>query len=113
MPRLLFGKGHVFNNYYNAPGNSYCIGTGSWASGLIENNYFQQVSDPHRPQDGNPSYIAARDNIYDNCSGATDIGLFNPDGNADDPGPWTPSYPYTLDAAANVPAIVTAGAGPQ
>ncbi|MFO1489087.1 MAG: immunoglobulin domain-containing protein [Verrucomicrobiota bacterium] len=113
MPRLLFGKGHMFNNYYNSPGNGYCIGTGSWGSGLVENNYFQQVKNPHQSQDGNPSYIVASGNIYDNTTGNTHTGLLNPLNDGNDPGPWTPSYSYTLDAAASVPSIVTQGAGPQ
>jgi pectate lyase len=113
MPRLLFGKGHMFNNYYFAPNNGYCIGTGSWGSALVENNYFKQVDNPHQAQDGNPSYIAASGNVYDSCTGNTQTGLLNPDNDGNDPGPWTPPYSYTLDPAANVPGMVTAGAGPQ
>ena len=113
MPRLLFGKGHMFNNYYNSPGNGYCIGTGSWGSGLVENNYFHQVKNPHQSQDGNPSYIVASGNIYDTTTGNTHTGLLNPLNDGNDPGPWIPSYAYTLDSAANVPSMVTAGAGPQ
>jgi pectate lyase len=112
MPRLLFGKGHMFNNYYNSPGNGYCIGTGSWGSALVENNYFRQVNSPHQSQDGNPSYIVATGNIYDNTTGNRHTGLLNPDASGN-PGPWSPPYPYALDAAADVPGIVTLGAGPQ
>ena len=111
MPRLLFGKGHMFNNYYNAPGNSYCIGTGSWGSALVENNYFKQVNSPHKFQDTNPSYITATGNIYDNCTGSQNTGLGFPLNDGNDPGPWIPPYSYTLDPTANVPAPVTAGAG--
>jgi pectate lyase len=113
MPRLLFGKGHMFNSYYSCTGNSYCIGTGSWGSALIENNYFQQVKNPHQAQDGNPSYIAASGNVYNGCTGNTQTGLLNPDYDGNDPGPWIPPYSYTLDPAANVPAMVMQGAGPQ
>jgi pectate lyase len=113
MPRLLFGKGHMFNNYYNSPGNGYCIGTGSWGSALVENNYFKQVNSPHQSQDGNPSYIAASGNVYDNTTGNKHTGLLNPDNDGNDPGPWIPPYSYALDPAANVPSMVTAGAGPQ
>jgi pectate lyase len=113
MPRLLFGKGHMFNNFYNSPGNGYCIGTGSWGSALVENNYFKQVNSPHQSQDGNPSYIAASGNVYDNTTGNTHTGLLNPDNDGNDPGPWVPPYTYTLDPAAIVPGIVTLGAGPQ
>jgi pectate lyase len=120
MPRLLFGKGHIFNNYYNSPGNSYCIGVGSWGSVLVENNYFEDVNDPHRHQDGHPGYIVATGNIYDNTSGSQDEGYqYNGEELNDcekalwDPGPWTPPYDYTLDPAEDVPTIVRNNAGPQ
>jgi hypothetical protein len=60
-----------------------------------------------------PRTFARSGNTYDSCTGSQDVGLGYPDNNADDPGPWTPTYPYTLDAAAAVPGIVTLGAGPQ
>lgn len=112
MPRLLFGKGHMFNNYYYAPNNGYCIGTGSWGSALVENNYFKNVKNPHQAQDGNPSYIVANGNFYDNTTGNKQTGLLNPDASGN-PGPWTPPYSYTLDPATSVPSLVTLGAGPQ
>jgi pectate lyase len=110
MPRLLFGKGHIYNNYYNSPGNAYCIGSGSFASLLVENNYFKDVNDPHRFQDGNPSTITAEGNIYDNVSGKRDTG-----GNKSDaPAAWTnPPYNYTLDTAESIPELVQRCAGPQ
>ncbi|HSC88819.1 MAG TPA: hypothetical protein VLC09_16165, partial [Polyangiaceae bacterium] len=30
MPRVMYGRGHQFNNFYDAPGNGYCIGVGSY-----------------------------------------------------------------------------------
>lgn len=120
MPRLLFGKGHVFNNYYNSPGNGYAIGSGSWASVLVENNYFKNINSPHKFQDGHPSYIAASGNIYDNTSGNRDTGLGGRDGPSNDcerglgtPGPWRPTYAYQLDAATTVPELVQRCAGPR
>ncbi|SHO55437.1 pectate lyase family protein [Vibrio quintilis] len=112
MPRLLFGKGHIYNNYYNAPGNSYAIGSGSWASLLVENNYFKDVKNPHRFQDSNPSYITARGNIYDHTSGRKDTGAGGSGSNP--PKAWTnPPYQYQLDKAKDVPALVQRCAGPQ
>jgi pectate lyase len=120
MPRLLFGQGHIFNNYYNSPGNSYCIGSGSWSSLLVENNYFQDVNDPHRFQDSHPSYIAASGNVYDNTDGDQDTGLGGSEGPSNDcenglgtPGPWTPPYAYSLDPAESIPDLVMRCAGPQ
>ncbi|CAM3946218.1 Pectate trisaccharide-lyase precursor [Vibrio aerogenes CECT 7868] len=112
MPRLLFGKGHIYNNYYNAPGNSYAIGSGSWASLLVENNYFKDINSPHRFQDSNPSYITARGNIYDHTTGKKDTGAGGSGSNP--PKAWTnPPYQYHLDAAKDVPSLVTSCAGPQ
>jgi pectate lyase len=111
MPRVLFGKSHAFNNYYNSPGNSYCVGSGSFASVLVENNYFKDVKSPHQFADTNHAYIAATGNVYDNTTGNKETGLGGTDGAS--VGPWTPSYPYTLDKAADVPSIVQRCAGPQ
>lgn len=120
MPRILFGKGHVFNNYYNAPGNEYCVGSGSWGSILVENNYFKGVNSPHQFQDGHPSYIEAKGNVYDSTTGNKDTGRGGSDGPSTDcerglgePGPWTPTYAYKADAAASIPDLVVKCAGPQ
>lgn len=108
-PRILFGKGHVYNSYYSSAGNAYSIGTGSEASVLIENNYFKNVHDPHRFQDGNPTYITARGNVYDNTSGKRDTGA-----QGSGVTPFTnPPYAYTLDSANDVPDLVTRCAGPK
>ena len=46
MPRVVYGQAHIYNNYYTASGDLYCIGVGSYASALIENNYFKNVKNP-------------------------------------------------------------------
>ena len=125
MPRLYFGQAHIFNNYYHSPGNNYAIGVGTWASALIQNNYFKDVNDPHRRQNEYPTYIEATGNIYDGTSGARDngpnaIGTM-PDrfagsschANLADPGQWNPPYPYNLDPASSIPELVQRCAGPQ
>jgi len=117
-PRLLFGKGHIYNNFYNSEGNNYCIGIGSWASGLIQNNYFKDTNSPHRHQDHHKSYIVAEGNIYDNTDGSTDTGFKDEsksecDLPMEDPGPWTPTYDYTLHPAEIIPELVQRCAGPQ
>lgn len=114
MPRILYGKGHVYNNYYTCKGNTYCIGVADYASVLIENNYFKEVSNPHQfmYDDSLPAYITARGNIYDatdgdedNGAGGVSVGYVEP---------FTePPYDYTLDEAEQVPQLVEAGAGPR
>ena len=101
MPRFLFGKGHIFNNYYSCAGNSYCIGAGSFASVLIENNYFKNVKSPHRFADSNHAFITAKDNVYDNTTGDMHTGLGGKDG-PDVPPFIKPPYSYTLDKAEDV-----------
>jgi pectate lyase len=111
MPRVLFGKGHVFNDYYTSTGNGYSVGSGSFASLLVEGNYFKGVKSPHRFQDTNPSYITARDNVYDNTTGNKDTGQGGSGGTVT---PFTdPPYDYKLDAASTVPDLITRCAGPR
>jgi pectate lyase len=117
MPRLTYGQAHTYNNYYTASGNNYCIGVGSYGSMLIENNYFKSVKSPHIFLYDVWCYIVARGNVYSSTTGTTNSGL---GGNRDVAGqegfdvePFnTPPYAYTLDSAANVPSIVSSGAGP-
>ena len=113
----MYGEGHQFNNYYNSPGNSYCIGVGSYGSVLIENNYFKDVNDPHLFMYDVYMYAEASGNVYDNTTGAKDTGH---GGTRDvagqeafDPGPFEPPYDYTLDRANDVPALVQKCVGPQ
>lgn len=46
MPSIRWGTVHLFNNYYNAPGNNYCIRTRLFAQSRIENNVFENVKNP-------------------------------------------------------------------
>lgn len=117
MPRLMYGQAHLFNNYYTAAGNSYCIGVGSYGAALIENNYFKDVKDPHRFMYDVFCEITARGNIYDNTSGRQDQGRGGTrtvSGQEFSVTPLTkPPYAYRLDKAEDVPGIVARLAGPQ
>jgi pectate lyase len=123
MPRVVYGEGHQFNNYFNSPGNNYCIGVGSYGSILVENNYFKDVNNPHQFMYEVYMYASATGNIYDNTSGARDTGSGGsrdacPDGDCSiqenfEPGPFEPPYEYSLRPAAEVPDIVQRCAGPQ
>jgi pectate lyase len=97
-----FGQVHVFNNYYSASGNNYCIRAGVEASILVENNYFDRVDTPHEI-DGSGASIVANGNSYNATTGAQDES-----GSAFDP-----PYEYTLAPADDIPDAVRAGAGPQ
>jgi pectate lyase len=107
MPRVRFGEVHVFNNYYNAPNNNYCIGGGLEAHLLVENNYFDDVKDPHRFQDdGDTAAIVARNNTY---TGIADTTAKDTRGSA-----FTPGYTAALEPAdATLKATVQKCAGPR
>jgi len=50
MPRVRFGDVHVFDNYFSHTGegvNSYAIAAALDSRLLVENNYFDQVQNPH------------------------------------------------------------------
>jgi pectate lyase len=117
MPRVMYGQGHEFNNYFTATGNYYCIGVGSYGSILVENNYFKDVNNPHMFMYNAYMYSAAKGNIYDNTTGKRDTGLGGSEhvsGQESYKGEaCTTPYQYTMDAAKDVPDLVKRCAGPQ
>jgi pectate lyase len=124
MPRIYFGRAHIYNNYYNTPGNSYNIRVGTWAAAIIENNHFQDTNNPHEVSPY-PTFIEAVGNIYENTSGdqavgENDIGEIDArfDGSACHaalpmPESWVPPYPYAADPAESVRDLVQRCAGPR
>ncbi|MBN2544605.1 MAG: pectate lyase [Spirochaetes bacterium] len=121
MPSVRFGRVHVFNNYFNSPGNNYCIRTRLYAEVLAENNYFENVKNPWEQYvteaGGTPGKVRASGNVEDNCTWYVD-----PEPNDDNaqsfliPGTdsvFSPPYSYALESAASAKSSVMAGAGPQ
>lgn len=105
IPSVRYGRAHIYNNYYNCPGNLYCIWSRLYAECRIENNYFKDVSNPYYNIDYDDTVkgkIAAAGNILDNCTGTVHPGT---------DAVFAPPYAYTLDAAERIPAIVQWGAG--
>lgn len=121
MPRVMYGNAHIYNNYYNSPGNLYCIGVGSYASTLIEGNYFKDVNSPHLFMYDVYANMVVRNNEYDNVTGNKDSGalgerfiIVEPYALYETPITLdTVPYTYTLDKATDIPTIVMKGAGPQ
>ncbi len=108
QPRVRFGQNHLFNNLWTSNGDNYCVGVGFNCNVLTENNAFVNVADPidSRNYSNAASTVVSRGNSYVGVSGQT----------ADKVGsnaPFTPPYPYTLDATTTVQAAVMTGAGPH
>jgi pectate lyase len=103
-PRVRFAEPvHVFNNYY--VGNSgYGVASTVNAGVLVEGNYFDGVGNPTVIQTGasDPGRLVQRQNMFVNS------GTPQSSGSVIEPSTY---YSYTLDSAANIPSIVTNGAG--
>ena len=103
-PRVRFSaNAHVFNNYY-VDNKEYGVASTMGAQVLVEGNYFQGVDTPTEVGYGSsgPGELVERGNVYD------DSGSPATEGSVEDP-----PYDYTLDAAEEIPSIVSGGAGPQ
>ena len=101
MAASSYGRVHYYNNFFKCTNNSYCCDARCETEFASENNYYSGVKSP----------------IYKECTGKIRTAgnlYFGTTGNAPDAGTdtvFTPPYPYTLDATADVPNLITNGAG--
>ncbi len=111
-PRVRYGEVHVYNNYYDHD-SLYGVVTACQAKVLVEGNYFQNIIVPIYSgyQDSPQGDALERSNKYENCgSPVIQVGSYSKPS-------YTmgavanPAYSYSLDSAADVPAIVMANAG--
>lgn len=107
MASSSYGRLHYYNNYWNCPGNYYAALARVDTQILSENNVYQDVRNPlywngSVSDDGLGGTIQSSGNLYPGCFDQIHPGTDTV---------FAPSYSYTLDAAANVPSIVMAGAG--
>ncbi len=106
MPRVRFGEPvHVYNNYYRNIG-LYAVASTQNAGVVVEGNAFENVAFPCYSTggyaDSDPGRLVARNNSF-TASGTCEAG-----GSVAEPSSY---YGYTLTPTAQVPAVVTAGAG--
>lgn len=112
MPSVRFGRAHIFNNYYNAPGNNYCVRSRLYAECRIENNWFENVRNPWEVYitTGTPGKVYAHGNMFTNVTWYESPA----DGRYVVPGTdtvFTPPYSYTLHPVELVPELVRTHAG--
>lgn len=111
-PRVGYGQGHVFNNYYTNI-SSYCVGFHTGASVLVESNYFLSSANPlQQSYSSNPwdaAYADARSvgNLFVSCSGST-----SGTGSSFDP-EFYYNYKFAAETAANTLTSVKASGGPM
>ncbi|MGC4074739.1 MAG: immunoglobulin domain-containing protein [Nibricoccus sp.] len=112
QPSSTNGHIHLYNNYWNTPGNSYAALARDMAQFLSENNAYENVASPLSKSDNNAllanGLIRAIGNRYTSVTGT-----------AADPGTdlvFTPAYSYKLQpttssASLDVKTLVLAHAG--
>lgn len=105
MPSLRYGRADVYNNYFNAPGNNYCVRTRLYAESRVENNWFENVQNPWEIYltTGTPPKIWAAGNVQVNTTWTTNYPA------TDDV--FVPPYNRVLDAATTIPSTVITHAG--
>jgi pectate lyase len=117
MPSVRWGTVHLFNNYYHAPGNNYCVRVRLHAQARIENNFFEDVRNPWEVYITDPDSpvgkIFASGNVEKNTTWGKD-STKGANSTRIVPGTdevFTPPYSYALEPAASVPELVTGSAG--
>lgn len=100
---------HLYNNFLqDDPGTDITSSYGNYARGhtnmVLENSYFDGLNNPVTRD--STATLVQRGSVFAGTSGRNESG----GGASFDPHRF---YVYTLDAAADVPALVKAGAGPR
>ncbi|MFJ5222803.1 pectinesterase family protein [Streptomyces sp. NPDC088400] len=101
-------QAHLYNNYLeDVAGTGINSSYGNYSRGntrmVLENSYFQGMKNP--VQKDSTASVVQRGNVFSGTSGRNESG-----GTAFDPKAY---YSYTLDKAADVPALLRSGTGPR
>jgi pectate lyase len=101
---------HLYNNYLeDEAGTTIKSSYGNYSRGrtnmLLENSYFQGMTNPVIRD--STATLVQRGNVFSGTSGRNESGGTG--------AAWNPKtyYSYTLDKAADVPALLKSGAGPR
>jgi pectate lyase len=97
-------ESHSYNNYFNAPGNNYCVRAALESQVFLEKNWFENVKTPWEKfiTTGATGLVSAVSNVFVNVTGQSDPGTDTV---------FTVPYRYTLDDTAGLPLIITNNAG--
>jgi len=113
MPRVRFGRVHVFNNFFHSPGNNYCLRAARDSELRVEGNYFLDVHNPWEVYvtRGETGRVFAVSNALAGTTASVGNGKSLLVPGTDEV--FAPAYAYNLAPANQVPGAVTnrAGAG--
>lgn len=100
MPRVRFGRVHSYNNYFNAPGNHYCIRASSSSEVFAVKNVFENISTPYEYYAPDGKILA----VGNATINGTAVSSFNDS-------VFTPPYACTTDETNLVAGMVANNAG--
>ncbi|HEX2853189.1 MAG TPA: hypothetical protein VHO24_08125 [Opitutaceae bacterium] len=102
MPRVRFGRVHVYNNYYGSTASNYNVGIGNQSQVFVDTCYFDAQTMPWKnySSSGNQGLVRWNTgNVFVN----TTVPTWAPNSSA----VFTPPYSYSVTAGSNVKSVVT------
>jgi pectate lyase len=103
MPRARFAQVHVFNDYFDSAKSRTAVEAADDAKVVLENSSFKGITKPQSLL-APSAQLVARGNVYDPAPKSPPEMR----GTA-----FVPPYPFKMDAAMAIPALVKAEAGPR